>query len=578
MARKFIVRLKKKDEKEVQKVEEVKEIKKIDKINEVKEEKKSSIKINEDIIVGRRMQGANIKNKNTEVKVEEKKFNNEFEPSDAQNSIFSFIKNQVLTMQNRGMPLNLVAESGAGCAKTTTLIMSLRYIPETLKVLFCAFNKDIVDVVRDKVPSNVRVQTFHSAGLGALRYTFKNIKVDDKNKKMHLIYYNNLCNEKYSCLSDEVKKKMSSPFNKLCGLVKNALVEPTSENLWNLMEKYGMDIEDFDDELLFNMVRDGISISDSNPTFVDFNDMIYLPVKLNLQFYKSDIVYVDETQDLNNCQLKMLRMMVKPTGFIVCVGDRNQSIYSFRGADFNAIPRMIKELKAEIRSLMVTYRCGKNIVKLANELVPELEAYHKNEDGKVENISYDRFYELVSEGDMVLCRNNAPLIKPVFHLLSKGIKVSIKGRDIGEGLIRLVNSLKVFNISEFWLALDKWRDNEETKATRKKSDLMMQTIEDKYNCLSSIAENCKNVTEITGKINMIFEESRSEIVFSSIHRAKGLEPKKDKSVFILEPHLMPSKYAKKPDDMQQEKNIMYVAITRAKMSLFMVGGTMNTKF
>ncbi len=495
-----------------------------------------------------------------------------FIPSKYQQDIYNFIKKQADEMIAGRQPHNLMVSAGAGCAKTTTSINSTNFIPRNLNVGFFAFNKDIVEVLRNKVSKNCRVQTFHSAGFGALRYRFKSIKFDDK--KMIGIFMN-LMDTRYRNLSKEESGALMSPFLKLTELIKNTMLEPSDSNLVELSDKYSIELGDCDETLLFKIIREGMNESNSKPQVVDYNDMIYLPVKLGLSFFKLDVIFVDETQDLNNSQLMMLKRMIKETGFIICVGDSNQSIYGFRGADVDAMMKMRKELNAMELSLMETYRCAKNIVKLANELVPELKAFEGNPEGEVKEITYDQFYELVKESDMVLCRNNAPLIRPVFHLLAQGIKVTIKGRDIGDGLVRLIKKLKAFTIENFYLKLDKWKASEEQKATRKKSDSMMQSIEDKYECLMVISEDCKNVDEIISKIEKIFSDDRSEIVFSSIHRSKGLE---SSNVFILEPQLSPSKWAKKEWELIQEKNIVYVAITRAKEKLYLVGGKLDLCF
>lgn len=493
-------------------------------------------------------------------------------PSKYQQDIFDFVKHQSDEMLVGRKPQNLMVEAGAGCAKTTTSVTSTNYIPKNLNVGFFAFNRDIVEVLGSKVPANCRVQTFHSAGFGALRYQFKNIKLDDK--KMVGIFQN-LMDTKYRDLSQEEIGVLMSPFLKLTGLIKNTMMEPSDFNLLELSDKHNIDIENANESLLFNIIREGINISNSNVRVIDYDDMIYLPVKLGLSFFKLDVIFVDETQDLNNSQLLMLRRMIKDTGFIICVGDPNQSIYGFRGADIDAMIKMEKELGAAKLPLMETYRCGKSIVKLANELVPELKAFEGNPEGEVKEIDYDKFYEMVKENDMVLCRNNAPLIEPVFKLLAEGKKVTIKGRDIGEGLIRIVKKLKAYSMDEFESALKRWRESEEKKARRKNSDSMMQSIEDKYECLVVISEGCESVNDVISKIERIFSDGRSEIVFSSIHRSKGLESDK---VYILEPQLMPSKWASKGWEIVQERNVMYVAITRARTGLYCVGGKINTKF
>ena len=64
---------------------------------------------------------------------------------------------------------------------------------------------------------------------------------------------------------------------------------------------------------------------------IDFDDMIWLPVVLDLPQRKFDRVFIDECQDLNRSQIELSLRAVKPDGRILAVGDPHQAIYSFRG-------------------------------------------------------------------------------------------------------------------------------------------------------------------------------------------------------------------------------------------------------
>ena len=66
------------------------------------------------------------------------------------------------------------------------------------------------------------------------------------------------------------------------------------------------------------------------------------------------------------------------------------------------------------------------------------------------------------------------------------------------------------------------------------------------------------------KIDALFSDSTSGIVLSTVHKAKGLEAD---TVHILNPELMPSRWAKKEWEREQESNLIYVAYTRAKQKL-----------
>ncbi len=529
-----------------------------------------------------------------------------WQPSRFQQDIFAFIRQQTGEMQLGKKPRNLMIRAGAGTGKSSTLVECLKHIPRHFTVIFLAFNKDIVTELEKKVPPNTHVKTFHKSGLGAVRYRYKNIKVDEKGHKMYDIYQE-MCDRYYNdVLNFDEISALTSPFIKLVGLCKNTCINPSDENLRCLMDEYNIEINLGDDDYyedgtdvkdpaeleptLFGMVRRGLDMSIQDIYNIDFNDMIYMPIALGLPFYKVDIVFVDETQDLNNAQLIMLRKLVKPNGFTVAVGDISQSIYGFRGAQLDAMQRIQSELNASDLPLMETYRCGKKIVSLANRLVPELTAYSGNPDGEVKEIDYQMFYDTVKEGDMVLCRNTSPLITHAFHMLSMGKKVTIKGRDLGVGLMTLVKKLEKKiksankknvnynnknNIAEFFEVLGKWKDQETKRAEKRGSTSALQSIDDKYECLVAISEGCDNTKQIISKIEKIFSDEVSPITLSTIHKAKGLEAKR---VYLIDPKLIPSKWCKKQWEFEQEKNLLYVAITRAKENLFFTGGYIDDPF
>ena len=92
-------------------------------------------------------------------------------------------------------------------------------------------------------------------------------------------------------------------------------------------------------------------------------------------------------------------------------------------------------------------------------------------------------------------------------------------------------------------------------------DKALELSKDKAECLRLFAEGCNNVFEVLQAIDRMFVDKGSNefIIFSSVHQAKGLESDR---IFLFEDTFRQSS--------QQEKNIHYVAITRAKKELFYV--------
>ena len=84
-------------------------------------------------------------------------------------------------------------------------------------------------------------------------------------------------------------------------------------------------------------------------------------------------------------------------------------------------------------------------------------------------------------------------------------------------------------------------------------------LEDKIDTIVAISDGCQNVQEVTNKISTTFSDDVEGVIFSSIHKAKGLEAK---NIYLLRPELLPHPMAKQPWEWQQEKNLSYVAMTR----------------
>lgn len=326
--------------------------------------------------------------------------------------------------------------------------------------------------------------------------------------------------------------------------------------------------------------------------YVDFNDMIWIPVILGLPVFKNDLMLVDEFQDTNRCQQEFAKMAGRR--LILC-GDPQQAIYGFAGADSDGMKRMQKDLEAtprgcKILQLTVTRRCGKAIVVEAQQLVKDFEAHEANPPGIVtealypmqpkrteagravlEEIPYEKTYlPLVQDGDMILCRANGPLVNNCFRFIKRGRRATIQGRNIGDSLIALVEKLDALSVQDLLQKLGDWLVKEQQKENgqRNPSQTKLQAMQDKHDCLVAFADACKEVHEITLKIQTIFTDDPNVpgIKFSSIHRAKGLEAKR---VFYIQGFGRPEDKMKLWE-LEQEKNLRYVAITRAIHELCMV--------
>lgn len=247
-----------------------------------------------------------------------------------------------------------------------------------------------------------------------------------------------------------------------------------------------------------------------------------------------------------------------------------QAIYGFAGADAESIPRLERELGATSREcihlpLTVTRRCGKAIVAEAQQYVPDFEAHESNGPGRILQERLGTYRRQVEDGDMILCRCNAPLVSECFKFLRDGRKATIQGRDIGQGLISTVKKLKASSIPDLLTKLSAWEEHQVKLENAKKnpSDSRIQGIQDRVDCITCFAEESQTVDALIEKIEKIFTDQKTQgVKLSSVHRAKGLEAVRV-FLLLLKDAPMPHPMAKTAWAREQERNLVYVAITRA---------------
>lgn len=121
---------------------------------------------------------------------------------------------------------------------------------------------------------------------------------------------------------------------------------------------------------------------------VDFDDIINLTIKILMEnpdvlaYYNDKFKYVlvDEYQDTNKSQFTLVTMLASKYGNITAVGDSDQSIYGFRGADISNILNFEKDFPGtKIIKLEQNYRCTGNILKAANSVIKNNEVKYKKE-------------------------------------------------------------------------------------------------------------------------------------------------------------------------------------------------------
>jgi DNA helicase-2/ATP-dependent DNA helicase PcrA len=497
-----------------------------------------------------------------ESQIEEPKAKSAFIPSKYQEAIFHEIKT------GTG---NLVIEASAGSGKSKTIDEGLAYTPRDSKVAFLAFNVDIVKELKTRVPEHVYCSTLGSLGnrniLNSLRVVFNNNKVND--------LFNLYC-ERIAAKGEleeeslEALKNSENLVKRLVDLTKASLLLPSEQTISELCEKNTINLNG-NASLLIAAIQFCFEESVNDRTTIDYSDQVYFCAMGFVPCQQFDVIFVDETQDLTKADTKMILLSLKPGGRIVCVGDRYQSINGFRGADTKVIPYLIDTLKAQVLPLSITYRLPLSHVRFMNEKFPfyKIEASPNAIEGKIEYITSSKMIDLAKEKDLVLCRNNAPMVKPCYAFIAKGIKAYIKGRDIGKGLQSLIKRIAKKNddISKFLSDLESYRIRESEKLIAAKQTGKLESLIDQTDSIFALSEGIHSVKELLAKTESIFSDHSEGICFSSVHRAKGLE---SRNVFVYKPDLMPSKSAKTEEQAQQEINVQIVAYSRSKENMYLV--------
>ena len=478
-------------------------------------------------------------------------------PSSYQKEIYRVFKT---TSSN----INISAVAGSG--KTTVLIHLLNYVPAGKSAIFLAFNKSIVSELKERIENkNVEISTLHAFGWRLImsRYGGK-VRMNEKK----LIGKIDQAIKKVDWIPEKKRGYYFYMLSTLVDLMRHNLCEKEIESVQEIADRYDIPINDQEAELALKIYAQ----SASDKSQFDFTDMIYQPVTdATIRFRKFDYVFCDESQDFSLAQQNMIKNIIARRGRLITVGDPRQAIYGFAGADSNSYESLSTLAGESVRlPLSVCYRCGKRIVQEAQKIVPEID-YHKDaEDGEVR----DGFLTELKYGDWVVCRNVKPLIQTYLWLMKNKIKSHVRGRDIGEGLKAMVIKTGAKTIAGMMRILEndleKLKSKLEKRGVRRpelhpKVELFLQRLE----VIECLIYEVPDVKSLLGLLDDIFSDEVNGILLTTIHKSKGLE---NDVIFFLCPELIPSVFATQPWQFEQEYNLKYVAITRAKKELIYVDG------
>lgn len=302
--------------------------------------------------------------------------------------------------------------AGAGSGKTKVLTHKIAYIMEQQKalpwnILAITFTNKAANEMKERIEGLVGDQgkdmwigTFHSICVRILRKFIDRIGFEssfiifDSSDQKTLIK---------QCMKElEIDDKLLNDRSIATEIsnAKNDMIEPDSYAL----KAHG----DFRKEKISNVYTlYQKRLKDNNA--IDFDDIINYTIKILmenpdvLEYYSNKFQYilVDEYQDTNKSQFTLVTMLASKHGNITAVGDNDQGIYSFRGADISNILNFEKDFPGtKIIKLEQNYRCTGNILKVANAVIKNNEVKYdkklwtENEVGNLPKVfSADNEYE-----------------------------------------------------------------------------------------------------------------------------------------------------------------------------------------
>lgn len=466
---------------------------------------------------------------------------------------------------------SIVLRSVAGSGKTTTLLGAVCKMAGNVAIM--AYNKKIAEEIKGKLVDlgldwkKAQAGTVHSFGMTVLRKFLGNVIVDE--------------NKVYGIINEMFPDyKYATTVVKLVSLAKQRVVD-TRDAFFDIVNHFDLLEEDMINDaedivktalLAFNKSRNSLKT-------IDFDDMVYLPLVLPVKPWKFSVIIVDEAQDTNPARRKLVQLLLAPGGRVIAVGDQHQAIYGFTGADNDSLDLIGQQFKAQNMNLTVTYRCPKAIVEFSHQWVSHIEAHQSAPQGRVEFLGAIDQTFVPSQSGAILCRNTKPLVALAFNFIRRRIACKIEGKDIGKGLIKLALKWKTCKtITAYEAKLDTWYDKQVIRLSTGKKEAQLAFIADQYDTIKAIMGYCvedkkSHMSDVIAWVEELFGDNvTGVVVLSTIHKSKGREW--NTVYWLNRAQTCPSPYASMPWMQEQERNLCYVAATRAQKELIEIEYTL----
>lgn len=320
--------------------------------------------------------------------------------------------------------------AGAGSGKTRVLTHRIAYLIREKKVspwniLAITFTNKAAAEMRSRVDALVEsgaeaiwVATFHSSCVRILRRFIDRIGYDN-----HFTIYD--ADDQKAAMREVLKQLQIDPKQLRERVVLSAISAAKNEMVDSV--RYESEAKDFQTARIARCYRAYQDLLRKNNA-LDFDDLLFKTVQLFeadadvLAYYQERFRYimVDEYQDTNSVQFRFIELLAKKYRNLCVVGDDDQSIYKFRGANIHNILNFEKAFPgAKVVKLEQNYRSSRNILEAANGVI-------QNNAGRKEK----RLWTAAESGEKVRCRRYASAAEEAEEIAAE-IKARAVGGDYG---------------------------------------------------------------------------------------------------------------------------------------------------
>lgn len=490
--------------------------------------------------------------------------------------IFSREQEDIFEYSEKG-PFNMIVQAVAGAGKTTTLVECVNRIGDKKKILLLAHNRSTRDTLKERIgeKDNVKIFTLHGLAWRMYCEHFEDRPEidDDKYRKYINANMDAIATESYKVLTSNKKLMYKANVFDLINMSRHNLKQSEKEIRKMAVKKYGMTLIADECHFAANVLNWGLSHRET----VDYQDLLWFPSQLGYftKKYVVDIIMLDEAQDASIAQQDVVKRCFKRETRLFAFGDDDQTINAWCGSDSESFEHLhdATEFRRPAIEFPLTtnYRCGKKIIEYAKRYTDK--DIHPRDDAPDGVVRHDVHLNEVRNGDMILCRNIAPLMEVYRRGVLNGQKMYFRGEALGQSLIDaaccangetikdIIYSMKRRLIST-WVFIA--RENNITDREASTYPVVVSLL-DTIKTMESLPPTVEKRKDLEKFAKDVFsDEGKDGIQLSTIHRAKGLEAD---NVFIICPSLIPSKLATLDWQKVEEKHLLYVMCTRPKDSL-----------